>query len=49
MTYMGETKVLTVCEDTPILEAALKVSCRKKIRVPNQTRRMGKGHISHFQ
>lgn len=26
MTYLGETKVLTVCEDTPILEAALKVS-----------------------
>lgn len=25
MTYMGETKVLTVCEDTCILEAALKV------------------------
>lgn len=25
MTYMGETKLLTVCEDTCILEAALKV------------------------
>ncbi|GAB5030965.1 ferredoxin [Nannochloropsis oceanica] len=36
MTYLGETKVLTVCEDTPILEAALKewdvpCSCRNGI------------------
>lgn len=43
MTYMGETKVLTVCEDTPILEAALKVSCYRKVGAPIRVRHGGKG------
>jgi len=31
MTYKGETKVLTVSEDTCILEAAEKVGCSKGV------------------